>query len=121
MAPSNLKVYVDVKTNFRKDGVMIPVSLVWEDGTEYVIDRVTDIRPAAAAKAGGQGDRYTIRIGTRISYLFFERSPNLSGKVIGRWFVEGERHKWMRLRLAGTGTSKATNMKSFMWPDTPKP
>lgn len=48
---------------------MIPVSLVWEDGTEYVIDRVTDIRPAAAAKAGGQGDRYTIRIGTRISYL----------------------------------------------------
>ena len=88
MAPSNLKVYVDVKTNFRKDGVMIPVSLVWEDGTEYVIDRVTDIRPAAAAKAGGQGDRYTIRIGTRISYLFFERSPNLSGKVIGRWFVE---------------------------------
>lgn len=34
MAPSNLKVYVDVKTNFRKDGVMIPVSLVWEDGTE---------------------------------------------------------------------------------------
>ena len=55
---------------------------------EYVIDRVTDIRPAAAAKAGGQGDRYTIRIGTRISYLFFERSPNLSGKVIGRWFVE---------------------------------
>ena len=58
MAPSNLKVYVDVKTNFRKDGVMIPVSLVWEDGTEYVIDRVTDIRPAAAAKAGGQGDRF---------------------------------------------------------------
>ena len=87
MSPSNLKVYVDVKTNFRKAGVMIPVSLVWEDGTEYVIDRVTDIRPAAAAKAGGQGDRYTIRIGTRISYLFFERSPNLSGKVIGRWFV----------------------------------
>ena len=65
MAPSNLKVYVDVKTNFRKDGVMIPVSLVWEDGTEYVIDRVTDIRPAAAAKAGGQGDRYTVNATVR--------------------------------------------------------
>jgi len=24
----------------------------------------------------------------RITYLFFERSANLTGNVIGRWFVE---------------------------------
>ena len=39
-------------------------------------------------KAGGQGDRYTVRIGGKQSYLFFERSPNQTGSSIGRWFVE---------------------------------
>ena len=84
----NIKVYVDVDASFRQDGFMIPTSLVWEDGTRYYIDKVTDIRQAAAMKAGGQGDRYTIIINGRQSYLFFERTANLSGNVIGRWFVE---------------------------------
>ena len=67
---------------------MIPKSLVLEDDTTYHIDKVTDIRQAAALKAGGQGDRYTIHVNSKQSYLFFERSTNLSGNVIGRWFVE---------------------------------
>ena len=67
---------------------MLPRSLVWEDGTLYTIDKVTDIRQAAAMKAGGQGDRYTISVQGKQSYLFFERSTNLSGRVLGRWFVE---------------------------------
>ena len=83
-----IKVYVDVDASFRQDGFMIPKSLVWEDGTRYIIDKVTDIRQAAAMKAGGQGDRYTIIINGKQSYLFFERSTNLYGNVIGRWFVE---------------------------------
>lgn len=82
------KVYVAVNADFNDDGVMIPKSLVWEDGTTYEIDRVTEIRQAAAMKAGGQGDRYKIYIRGKQSYLFFERSTNLSGNVIGRWFVE---------------------------------
>lgn len=84
----NIKVYVDVDVSMRQDGYMTPKSLVWEDGTRYFIDKVTDIRQAAAMKAGGQGDRYTILINGRQSYLFFERSTNQSGNVIGRWFVE---------------------------------
>lgn len=84
----NIKVYVDVDVSMRQDGYMTPKSLVWEDGTRYFIDKVTDIRQAAAMKAGGQGDRYTIIIDGKQSYLFFERSANLSGNVIGRWFVE---------------------------------
>lgn len=84
----NIKVYVDVDASFRHDGFMTPKSLVWEDGTRYIIDKVTDIRQAAAMKAGGQGDRYTIIINGKQSYLFFERSTNLSGNVLGRWFVE---------------------------------
>jgi len=84
----NIKVYVDVELSVRQDGFITPKSLVWEDGRKYIIDKVIDIRQAAAMKAGGQGDRYTIIINGKQSYLFFERSTNLSGNVIGRWFVE---------------------------------
>ena len=82
------KVYVPVTAAFNADGQLIPTSIMWENGHVYQIDRVLDIRQAAAAKAGSGGDRYTVRINGRQSYLFFERSTNLTGNVIGRWFVE---------------------------------
>lgn len=82
------KVYVAVKADFREDGVMLPREITWEDGRRYKIDRVADIRQAAALKAGGQGDRYTVIINGRQSYLFFECSTALAGNNIGRWFVE---------------------------------
>lgn len=85
---NNIKVYVDVTAKFNSDGVLIPLSLTWEDGEEFEIDRVTDIRQAAAMKAGGQGDRYTIWVRGQQSYLFFERSCSLTGNNLGRWFVE---------------------------------
>ena len=84
----NLKVYVRVNVSFRSDGVMIPTGLFWEDGRLYEIDKVTDICQAAAMKAGGQGDRYTIEVNGKSTYLFFERSTAITGNVIGRWFVE---------------------------------
>ena len=85
---NNIKVYVPVTASFNADGQLIPTEITWEDGHVYQIDRVLDIRQAAAAKAGSGGDRYTVRINGRQSYLFFERSTNISGNVIGRWFVE---------------------------------
>ena len=84
----NVKVYVAVKAYFREDGTLIPFELTWEDGQTYAIDKVTDIRQAAAMRAGGQGDRYTIIVNGKQSYLFFERTPNQTGNMIGRWFVE---------------------------------
>ena len=82
------KVYVPVSVEFRDDGTMLPREITWEDGTKYEIDRVTDIRQAAAMKAGGQGDRYTVEINGHRSYLFFERNASLTGNNIGKWFVE---------------------------------
>ena len=82
------KVYVSVRAEFDEDGIMLPRELTWEDGEKFDIDRVLDIRQAPALKAGGQGDRYTIMVKGKQSYLFFERSTNLTGNVIGRWFVE---------------------------------
>lgn len=84
----NIKVYVDVTAKFNSDGFLIPINLTWEDGQVFEIGRVTDIRQAAAMKAGGQGDRYTVWINGQQSYLFFERNCSLTGNNIGRWFVE---------------------------------
>ena len=74
--------------NFDHDGHMRPTSILWEDGTHYEIDRVLDVRPAFAARAGGQGDRYTIRLGEQITYLFFELNVDFGSHIPGRWFVE---------------------------------
>ena len=83
-AVNSPKVYVSVRADFREDGLMLPRVIKWEDGRNYV----TDIRQAASLKVGGQGDRYTIMIGGKQSYLFFERSASMTGNNIGRWFVE---------------------------------
>lgn len=57
---NNSKVYVEVQVTFTEEGQMRPRSIRWEDGEEFEIDRVKDIKQAAAMKCGGQGDRYTI-------------------------------------------------------------
>lgn len=82
------KTYVAVDVHFNEDGMMLPRRITWEDGQSYDIDRVKQIRQAAAAKAGGQGDRYTVVVNGMERYLFFERSTKLTGNNIGRWFVE---------------------------------
>ena len=82
------KVYVPVSVAFDEDGNILPKEITWEDGTKYKIDRVTKIRQAAAMRSGGQGDRYTVIINGRESYLYFERSASVTGPNLGRWFVE---------------------------------
>ena len=73
------RAYVEVAAVFSPDGQIIPRSIRWEDGTLFTIDRVTDIRHAAALKAGGCGLRYTIHIGRQQTYLFLNED---------RWLVE---------------------------------
>ena len=73
------KVYVDVITKFDKDGTIMPLEVMWEDGRKYEIDRIIDVRPAASLKAGGNGIRYTCRILGQQTYIFLEEN---------RWFVE---------------------------------
>ena len=75
------KVYVAVTARFDVEGNITPLSLVWEDGTTYEIDRIVDQRRAASLKAGGIGIRYTIRVNGKQSYIYYE-DP--------RWFVEGK-------------------------------
>ena len=72
------KKYVPVTVRFDVDGKLRPLIIEYEDGKEYRIDRILDVRRAACESVGGVGDRYTCRIQGKESYLWFEK---------GRWFV----------------------------------
>ena len=75
------RVYVRVVAAFDIDGGICPMRVEWEDGRKFEVDRLLDVRRAAATKAGGQGMRYTVRILGRETYLFEDE---------GRWFVEAK-------------------------------
>ena len=83
-----IKTYVQVDVEFDDNGIMRPRRILWEDGRYFEIDKVLDIRSASAAKAGGQGDRYTIRLSGQTTFLFFEHNTDYGSSVLGRWFVE---------------------------------
>ncbi len=72
------KRYVDVVTLMKKDGSMLPVLLVWDNGIKYSIDRIVEVRKAAS-QVGGCGILYKCKIEGKERNLFFERN---------RWFIE---------------------------------
>ncbi len=77
------KVYVDVILKNKKEGIIRPLSITWEDGMTYDVDRVKHICKAASTKVGGCGTRYTVVIEGKETYLFHEDD---------RWFVEAKVH-----------------------------
>lgn len=80
---SREKRYVKVASVTDEDGRITPVSIEWEDGRNYEIDNVLDVRQAASLKVGGTGVRYLIRIGNATTYLFHENP---------KWYVEAKRY-----------------------------
>ena len=73
------RINVEVIARFDLEGSVIPLEILWEDGRTFPIDRVITSQWAASLKAGGQGIRYTVLVGGRQAYLFFENPL---------WFVE---------------------------------
>ncbi|MFI3238876.1 MAG: hypothetical protein R3Y47_12765 [Lachnospiraceae bacterium] len=78
------KVYVDVVLINDKQGELRPLSITWEDGRVYEIDRIKHKCRAASLKVGGCGMRYTVVICGKESYLFHEED---------KWFVEGKEYR----------------------------
>ena len=62
-----------------EDGKSIPKTILWEDGRKFPIDKVLDIRKAAALKCGGIGTRYICKICNKEVAIFDED---------GYWFLE---------------------------------
>ena len=80
------RVYVKVNSDFDSAGYMEPRSITWKDGRTFKIDAVKDLCPGSAF--GRIGDCYTVVIGGKERYLFFERSTEFQPNRFGRWFVE---------------------------------
>ena len=74
------KTYVSVVAEFRPDGVILPQRIRWEDGRNFIVDRVEEIRPAASTKAGGYGLRYRCIVEGQRTCLYLEDGT--------AWFVE---------------------------------
>jgi hypothetical protein len=75
------KVFVRVLAEFSESGQLVPRSVTWEDGRQFAIDRILDVRQAVSLKVGGSGIRYTCRIRSRPVYLFLDNN---------QWFMEGQ-------------------------------
>ncbi len=74
-----LRTYVKVCAEVSEDGKVTPLRLTFK-GRDYEIDRVYEVGQAHAVNAGGNGMRYTIRIGAHKTFLFNDETR--------RWFVE---------------------------------
>ena len=73
------KTFVTVTAVHDAEGKTKPLALVWTNGKQYEIDRVTDVRQAPSLKGGGLGMRYTVKVRGKQVYLFEDA---------GRWFLE---------------------------------
>jgi hypothetical protein len=56
------KVFVEITAKHDIQGNIRPLTVKWEDGRIFEVDRLLDVRKAASLKAGGMGIRYTCRI-----------------------------------------------------------
>lgn len=82
------KRYVEVIAKFDINGKVIPLSIIWEDGRIFEVDKILDMRQAVSLKAGGTGYRYLVLIKGNRRYLFCE-GQNLKNKhSLCKWFIE---------------------------------
>ena len=75
------KVCVEIFARFLSSGGLRPVELLWTDGARYPIDRTKFIERAPARVPAVLPIRYTVVIGGRERYLYFEPEKMC-------WFVE---------------------------------
>lgn len=73
------KIELDIIVEHKKDGRAVPKMILWNDGRKFSIDRVLDVRQAAALRCGGIGTRYICKIYGKEVAIFDEE---------GKWFIE---------------------------------
>ena len=72
------KKFVKVILEIDENGIKTPKTIIYND-EKFEIDRVLDIKKCPSMKVGGIGERYTVRIKGKETYIFFENN---------KWFVE---------------------------------
>ena len=79
-----IKQYVPVVVRVDAEGKLRPLEIEFSDGVKYTVDKVLDVRRAACQSVGGVGERYTVQIMGKETYLWLEK---------GRWFVASKQMK----------------------------
>ena len=74
-----LRKEITVSALMKPSREVLPLSVVWEDGRVFEVDKILDIRPSAGTNGGGMGLRYRVRILGQEKFLY------LDGYV---WFIE---------------------------------
>ena len=64
----NITVIAKMETNSN----VTPLKIIWEDGRNFEIDKILDIRKKASTKGGGKGLRYTILIKNQERYIWLD-------------------------------------------------
>ena len=77
------RVDVGVTLKVSPEGNVWPLTITFENGKTYTIDRLKERKRAAATIVGGTGIRYTVVIQNRETYLFEDE---------GKWFVEAKNY-----------------------------
>lgn len=73
------KLFVDIIVKMTKEGVVLPIKILWEDGRVFEIDKIVNIRRAVSIRSGGYGIRYLCIVKNRRIFLFLEDN---------KWFLE---------------------------------
>ena len=84
------KEFVDVLLHNTTEGMLLPFKFRTSWDSKFLIDRVSNIEPAASMKAGGQGMKYTceVSIATEDDRIYtFQIDLYHDGDF---WFVEHE-------------------------------
>lgn len=74
------KRFVSVVVEFDINGNKKPLTIKFNNKT-FEVDRVVSVKPCASLKVGGIGERYTIKVLGKETFLFYEE---------GKWFVEAK-------------------------------
>jgi hypothetical protein len=76
---------VETVVDFSDEGIIRPLSIVWEDGKKYEITRVLHCERGASRRAGGAGLVYTCIVDGKEIHLYFEDAPGGA-----KWFLESK-------------------------------
>lgn len=70
---------VDMIAHMTKNGLPIPLTLIWEDGRKFEIEKVLNTQKCASLKGGGMGIRFKVLIEAREKFIWLDEYV---------WFVE---------------------------------
>ena len=73
-----MKKYIRIDAKFERDGTMLPIRITWDNGAEYPISEVIDVRYFKTDTKGATGIKYTCIILGKIRDVYFDSV---------RWYV----------------------------------